>query len=96
MYVIAVDFTIHEEHLTAFMPLILENARVSLDAESGCQRFDVCQDPLQPEHIFLYELYDDRDAFNAHLATSHFKAFDSDSKAMLATKTVHAYELANG
>ncbi len=96
MYVIAVDFAIHEEHLADFMPLILENARVSLDTESGCQRFDVCQDPLQPDHVFLYELYDDRAAFDAHLAAAHFKAFDITAKAMVARKTVHAYELVSG
>lgn len=93
MYVIAVDFTIHAEHLTAFMPLMLENARISRETESGCRRFDVCRDPAQPERIFLYELYDDRAAFDAHLAAAHFRAFDGAIRAMVASKAIHAYEL---
>ena len=93
MYVIAVDFTIHPEHLAAFMPLILENARISRATEAGCRRFDVCRDPAQPERVFLYELYDDRAAFDVHLAAAHFKAFDGVAKAMVASKAVHAYEL---
>ena len=41
MYVITVEFTIHPEHLAAFMPLMLENARISRETEPGCRRFDV-------------------------------------------------------
>ena len=93
MYVIAVDFSIHAEHLAAFMPLLLENARISRETEAGCRRFDVCSDPAQPERVFLYELYDDRAAFEAHLAAAHFKAFDAAAKSMVASKTVHAYRL---
>ncbi|MBE2259949.1 MAG: antibiotic biosynthesis monooxygenase [Candidatus Accumulibacter sp.] len=93
MYVIAVDLTIHPQHLPAFMPLLLENARLSREREAACRRFDVCQDPLQPEHVFLYELYDDRAAFDAHLASAHFKAFDTAAQGMPASKTVHAYQL---
>ena len=95
MYVIAVDFNIHAEHLAAFMPLMLENARVSRETEAGCRRFDVCSDPVQPERVFLYELYDDRAAFEAHLAAAHFKAFDAAARGMAASKTVHAYQLVN-
>ena len=95
MYVITVEFTIPPEHLAAFMPLMLENARISRETEPGCRRFDVCGDPAQPEHVFLYELYDDRVAFDAHLAAAHFKVFDGAVKAMVASKAVHAYELAS-
>ena len=96
MYVIAVDFTIHAQDLAAFMLLMLENAQVSRETEPGCRRFDVCRDPARPEHVFLYELYDDRAAFDAHLADAHFKAFDAAVKSMVASKAVQAYELVNG
>lgn len=96
MHVITVDFTIHAQQLAAFMPLMLENARVSRQTEPGCRRFDVCRDPARPERVFLYEIYDDRAAFDAHLAAPHFKAFDTAVKAMVASKAAHAYELANG
>lgn len=95
MYVIVVDFTIQPAHLAAFMPLMLGNASVSRETEPGCRRFDVCRDPAQPEHVFLYEIYDDRAAFEAHLAAAHFKAFDAAVKHMVAAKVVHAYQLVN-
>lgn len=95
MYVITVEFTIHPQHLAAFMPLMLENASRSRAAEPGCRRFDVCRDPGQTEQVFLYEIYDDRAAFDLHLAAAHFKSFDAATKSMIAKKTVHAYELVN-
>lgn len=95
MYVIAVEFTIHSAHLPAFMPLMLENARISRQTEPGCRRFDVCRDPERPERVFLYEIYDDRAAFEAHLAAAHFKAFDAAVMPMVAAKAVHAYQLVN-
>ncbi len=96
MYVIAVDFTVNEEHVAAFMPLMLENARLSRETEPGCRRFDVCRDPLQAGQIFLYEIYDDRAAFEAHLATEHFKSFDAATKSLVAAKVLYAYELVSG
>ena len=96
MYVIAVDFTIHSQRLSEFMPLMLENAQVSRDTEPGCLRFDVCRDPARPERVFLYETNTDRSAFDAHLATPHFRSFDARVTAMVASKVVNAYELLSG
>ncbi|HUX26847.1 MAG TPA: putative quinol monooxygenase [Burkholderiales bacterium] len=95
MYVIAVEFAIHGQHFAAFMQLMQENARISRETESGCRRFDVCRDRARPERVFLYELYDDKTAFEAHLASAHFKAFDALAKAMVASKTASTYELVN-
>jgi quinol monooxygenase YgiN len=37
----------------------------------GCRQFDVCRDPLDPALFFLYELYDDEAAIQAHLDSPH-------------------------
>lgn len=90
MYVVVVDFKIKPESLAEFMPLMLENARASRETEPGCRQFDVCVDPADKSRIFLYELYDDRAAFDAHLATAHFKRFDAAVAPMVAAKAVRA------
>jgi (4S)-4-hydroxy-5-phosphonooxypentane-2,3-dione isomerase len=90
MYVVVVDFKIKPESLAEFMPLMLENARASRETEAGCRQFDVCVDPADKSRIFLYELYDDRAAFDAHLATAHFKRFDAAVAPMVAAKAVRA------
>jgi len=73
MYVVAVLFEIQDGHAADFNDAILRNAAASRQ-EPGCKQFDVAfsEDGLA---CFLYELYDDRAAFDAHLATPHFLKF---------------------
>ena len=73
------------------MPLMLDNARASLRDEPGCHRFDVCHNPDQPGTVFLYEIYDDAAAFDAHLKTAHFRGFDAACAPMIAAKSVATY-----
>ena len=93
MYVVTVEFTIDPQRFDQFLPLMLVNAKRSREEEPGCRQFDVCTDEGKPGVVFLYELYDDRAAFDAHLAAAHFKTFDGAVKTMVASKAVHAYEL---
>jgi quinol monooxygenase YgiN len=50
-------------------------ARNALEKEPGCRYFDVCADPGDPDKFFLYELYDDEAAVEAHGRTEHYGAF---------------------
>ena len=75
MYVVTVEFQIAPACWEEFLPLMLENAHRSLVDESGCRQFDVCVDGERKDVVFLYELYDDRSAFDVHLASPHFKRF---------------------
>jgi autoinducer 2-degrading protein len=92
MYVVTVEFAVQPVHAAAFRAEIVANARASRDAEAGCRQFDVCVPPDDPASVFLYELYVDRAAFDAHLASPHFRAFDATVRDWVVRKTVHAYE----
>ncbi|UES45727.1 putative quinol monooxygenase [Roseibium aggregatum] len=91
MYAVTVVFQIKAEAVEDFLPLMIANAEASLKDEPGCRQFDVCTDPDRPGDVFLYELYDDADAFQAHLQTPHFKSFDAKVARMIAQKTVRTY-----
>ena len=97
MYVVTVAFEIRPEAAAAFLPLMLENARASLAEEPGCLRFDVCReeaaDDAPPVRVFLYEIYRDRGAFDAHLASAHFQSFDAATRPMVASKQVASWWL---
>jgi len=41
--------------------------------ESGCRLYQPTQDPKDPRVFFLFEIYDDETAFNAHINSAHFK-----------------------
>jgi (4S)-4-hydroxy-5-phosphonooxypentane-2,3-dione isomerase len=92
MYVVAVEFELHEKRNSEFITLVRENAETSRRAELGCRKFDVCIDPTNPAYVFLYELYDDRAAFEDHLATDHFRSFDRASAPMFRSKKVRFLE----
>lgn len=93
LYVVTVTFRIKPEHADEFLNAMRENARLSLELEPGCHRFDVALGEDGPETIFLYELYSDRAAFDAHLAAEHFKSFGATVTDWVASKDVACYVL---
>jgi (4S)-4-hydroxy-5-phosphonooxypentane-2,3-dione isomerase len=88
MFVLVVEFRIHPEFIAAFSAAINENARASLATEPGCRQFDVCRDPAEPALFYLYEVYDDEVAFQAHLKTAHFAAMERASAGWVDSKSV--------
>ncbi|WP_085599578.1 putative quinol monooxygenase [Pseudomonas sp. B10(2017)] len=56
-----------------FLSAIKVNAAASVATESGCLVFDVSQDRADPEVIYLYEIYRDEAAYEAHTETAHFR-----------------------
>ena len=44
----------------------------SVRDEPGCFRFDIHQDAEVPTRFYLYKVYTDEAAFQAHLETPHF------------------------
>ncbi|MFT3989575.1 putative quinol monooxygenase [Aestuariivirga sp.] len=92
-YVITVTFQVKPGAMAAFRKLMDENARASCRDEQGCHRFDVLVPPGRDDTVFLYEIYQDRAAFEAHLKTPHFAVFDRDSAPLVEGKTVKDFKL---
>jgi quinol monooxygenase YgiN len=91
MLALVVEFRIKPPHVAAFEQAIVENARASRDTEPGCRQFDVCRDPAEPGLFFLYELYDDEAAIQAHLKTPHYLHMNQATADWVDTKTVWRY-----
>jgi len=96
MYVVTVEFTIDPARWDDFLPLMLENAERSRTDEPGCRQFDVCTDASRPGLVFLYELYDDAAAFDAHLAAPHFLSFAAATEAMVKERVIRRWERRTG
>nr|WP_285899566.1 putative quinol monooxygenase [Pseudomonas boanensis] len=60
--------------LDDFMDAMRINAAASVRDEPGCLVFDVLQDRSDPDLVWLYEVYTDEAAFEAHMLTPHFLA----------------------
>ena len=94
-FVITVDFYLHAGTLEPFLILIKENAYKSLTEEPGCERFDVLIEKGAPDHIVLYEIYQNRAAFDFHLKSRHFAEFNTASKRYVKDKKIVEYEYSN-
>lgn len=92
MYLVAVTFTVSADKVDAFTHRVQQQAADSLN-EAGCLRFDVWCDPADAGRVFLYEIYDDSAAFDLHLASEHFKAFDAEVGSWIINKQVETAEL---
>lgn len=91
MFVVCVEFGLAEGRMEEFLPLMMEQAANSLSLEPDCHYFDVCRDPEGAPIVFLYELYTDAAAFQAHLQSAHFKSFDAAVAPMVASKQVRTW-----
>lgn len=92
-FAITVVFELVEGAFAEFHRLVSENAAFSVELEPDCLRFDVLTpaDTTGPMHVFLYEIYKDRAAFDLHLVSDHFLQFDQRSRDLVTNKTVHVY-----
>ncbi len=89
LFSIAVEFEIMAGRMAEFMEHMRDQAAASL-LEPGCRVFEIWGDSGRPDHVFLWEIYDDPAAFDLHLASPHFKAFDAAVAPMVASKAVVA------
>lgn len=73
MYVLFVWLQVKPEHLDEYLQATIEgDAKGSITNEPDCFRFDVVQDQQDPTKIHFYEVYRDREAFQAHTRTPHY------------------------
>jgi (4S)-4-hydroxy-5-phosphonooxypentane-2,3-dione isomerase len=92
-YVVIVDFRLRQGSRATFRALIDANAQASVREEPGCRRFDVIEPAGRGDTILLYEIYADRDAFEAHMRSEHFAKFDAAGAAYIVEKSIVTGEL---
>lgn len=87
-YIVVVRFKAKPEHAERFLGRVRQQAEDSLRLEPACRRFDVATAIDDPSSVLLYEIYDDRAAFDLHLASDHFLAFDQGVRGWVESKAV--------
>ena len=89
VYVNAVDLVIIPSEMPKFVEAIKENAAASVK-EPGCREFNVLVMPNRPNHVFLFEVYDNEAALAAHRNTEHFKKYAATTANMVADRNARA------
>ena len=86
-YVNAVDLDIVPAEREKFMAAIKENGAASVK-EPGCREFNIQVLASNPLHVFLYEVYDNAAALEAHRATDHYKKYSATVANMVSKREV--------
>ena len=89
-YINAVDIDVVPGQIDAYLAALKENGAAAVH-EPGCHEFDITVSPKEPNHVFIFEVYDNAAAFEAHRATDHFKKYAATTKDMVANRDARAF-----
>ena len=87
VYINAVDLVIVPSEMAKFIEAVKENGANAVK-EPGCREFNISVLANRPNHVFLYEVYDNEAALNTHRATEHFKKYQATTASMVADRNV--------
>jgi autoinducer 2-degrading protein len=86
MFSLVVQMQVRPERREEFLAGMAANAEASVRDEPGCLRFDVSAVAADANRFFLYELYTDAAAFEAHKASPHFAQWREIADQVLASQ----------
>jgi len=87
LYINAVDLVIVPSEMPKFLEAIKENGANAVK-EPGCREFNITVLASNPNHVFLYEVYDNEAALDAHRQTPHFKKYQAATQGMVADRVL--------
>jgi quinol monooxygenase YgiN len=88
-YINLVELDIDPGETAKYMELIKENGAASVK-EPGCRVFNISVLASNPNHVVLYEVYDNEAALAAHRTTDHFKKYQAAVAKMVVARNVRA------
>jgi quinol monooxygenase YgiN len=92
VYINAVDLDIVPSETAKFLEAVKENGEFAVK-EPGCREFNITVLASNPNHVFLYEVYDNEAALTAHRNGEHFKKFQAATVNMVSGRNVRAMTL---
>jgi autoinducer 2-degrading protein len=91
-YINSVDIDVASSQIDNYLAALKENGAASVH-EPGCRTFNIAVSQKDPNHVFVFEVYDNAAAFDAHLQTDHFKKYGATTKDMVAKRDPHPLSL---
>jgi autoinducer 2-degrading protein len=85
-----VDYDILPGQIDAYLAALKENAAASVQ-EPGCREFNILVSQKDPNHVLIFEVYDDAAAAQAHRETDHFKKYAATIKDMFAKRDARGF-----
>jgi (4S)-4-hydroxy-5-phosphonooxypentane-2,3-dione isomerase len=86
----AVDIDVVPGQIDAYLAALKENGAASVH-EPGCREFNIAVSQKDPNHVLIYEVYNDAAAAQAHRETDHFKKYAATTKDMVAKREARGF-----
>jgi len=86
----AVDIDVVPGQIDAYLAALKENGAASVH-EPGCREFNIAVSQKDPNHVLIYEVYNDAAAAQAHRETDHFKKYAATTKDMVAKREARPF-----
>jgi len=88
LFVNAVDIDVKPGEIDKYLAALRENGAEAVK-EPGCRVFNIHVRADNPNHVFIYEVYENAAALEAHRQTPHFKKYAATTGGMVAKREVH-------
>ena len=88
MLVLMVNIKVKPGRAGDFIAAIREDGEGTTAKEEGNLQFSAVQDSDDPDRFFLFEVYRDEAALEAHRQTAHFLKYREATAGLLAEETV--------
>jgi (4S)-4-hydroxy-5-phosphonooxypentane-2,3-dione isomerase len=85
LYVNAIDLDIVAADRDKFIALAKDNGATAVK-EPGCHEFNIAVSQKDPNHVVLFEIWENAAALDAHRASDHFKAYQAATKEMVSKR----------
>jgi autoinducer 2-degrading protein len=86
-YINLVELVIVPSELPKFLELAKENAATTI-MDPGVREFNIMQLASNPNHLVIYEVYENEAALMTHRAADHFKKYLAATASMVADRNV--------
>ncbi|MGL5035600.1 MAG: putative quinol monooxygenase [Microcystaceae cyanobacterium] len=96
MLTLLAKLTVASEYRETLMQILIEDGQISLKDEPGTLRFDLIQDSSDPNILFLYEVYENEEAFVDHTQGEGFKKFIAVFKELEAENACQMERITTG
>ena len=92
MFVVLVFLEVERAYQDDMRAALITYARMCIEREPGCRRYDVCLDPVDGTAFLLYQVYDDEAAYLQHRELPHYAEFRILADPWTRSRRVLTYE----
>jgi autoinducer 2-degrading protein len=85
-----VEYDIQPGQVDAYLAALKENAAATVK-EPGCQEFNILVSQKDPNHVLIFEVYNDAAAAQAHRETDHYKKYAATIKDMFVKREARPF-----